>query len=349
MRIAINGFGRIGRNVFRIIQNTPGCTVVSINDLTDAKTLGHLLRYDSVHGRFQGKVRVSQRALTVNGQKIQVTAERDPAKLAHAANKIDFVVEATGIFTRREQCALHLEAGAKKVLLTVPPKDAIDAMIVMGVNQKTLKASDRIISNASCTTNCLAPVVKVLDDKFGLQHGLMTTIHSYTNDQRILDLPHSDLRRARAAALNIIPTTTGAARAVGQILPRLAGKLDGGAVRVPVPDGSMVDLVARLKKKVTVESVNAAFKAAAKSGDLKGILEYNEDPLVSTDIIGNPHSSIFDVGSTMVMEGNMIKVISWYDNEWGYSSRVVDLMRFSHRLKGGAKRRSAKKRAAGRS
>ncbi len=343
MRIAINGFGRIGRNVFRIIQNTPGCEVVSINDLTDAATLAHLLRYDSVHGRFDGKVKVGKNSITVNGQKIEITAERDPSKLAHAANKIDFVVEATGIFAKREQCAMHLDAGAKKVLLTVPPKDEIDAMIVMGVNQQKLKASDRIISNASCTTNCLAPVAKVLDDSFGIVHGLMTTIHGYTNDQRILDLPHSDLRRARAAAVNIIPTTTGAARAVGKILPKLAGKLDGCAMRVPVPDGSMVDLVATLKKKVDLESLKAAFKAAAKKGDLKGILEYNEDPLVSTDIIGNPHSSIFDVQATMVMGDNMVKIVSWYDNEWGYSSRVVDLMRFSHRLKGAAKKAAPKK------
>ncbi len=348
MRIAINGFGRIGRNVFRILQNTPGCEVVSINDLTDAATLAHLLRYDSVHGRFQGKVRVGKNSITVNGKKIEITAERDPSKLRHGENKVDFVVEATGIFARRDQCQLHLDAGAKKVLLTVPPKDEIDAMIVMGVNHGTLKATDRIISNASCTTNCLAPVAKVLEDNFGIAHGLMTTVHGYTNDQRILDLPHSDLRRARAAALNIIPTTTGAARAVGKILPKLAGKLDGCAVRVPVPDGSMVDLVATLKKKVTLESVNAAFKAAAKSGDLKGILEYNEDPLVSTDILGNPHSSIYDVQSTMVMEGNMVKIISWYDNEWGYSNRVVDLMRFAHKLKGPKKaaKKAPKKAAA---
>ena len=332
MRIAINGFGRIGRNVFRIIQNTPGCEVVSINDLTDAATLAHLLKYDSVHGRFDGKVRVGKNSITVNGTKIEITAERDPAKLHHGDNGVDFVVEATGIFARRDQCQWHLDAGAKKVLLTVPPKDAIDAMVVMGVNEGVLKAGDQIISNASCTTNCLAPLAKALDDAFGIQHGLMTTIHGYTNDQRILDLPHSDLRRARSAALNIIPTTTGAARAVGKIMPKLAGKLDGCAVRVPVPNGSMVDLVARLSKKVTVEDVNAALKAAAAKGPLKGILEYTEDPIVSTDIIGNPHSSIFDAGSTMVIDSNMVKVISWYDNEWGYSCRVADLAAKAHAL-----------------
>ncbi len=350
MRIAINGFGRIGRNVFRILQNTPGCTVVAINDLTDAKTLAHLLKYDSVHGRFDGKVKAGKDSITVNGQKIAITAERDPANLPHAANKVDFVVEATGIFATRAACMKHIEAGAKKVLLTVPPKDEIDAMIVMGVNEDKLKATDRIISNASCTTNCLAPAAKVLDESFGLVHGLMTTIHGYTNDQRILDLPHSDLRRARAAALNIIPTTTGAARAVGKVIPRLNGKLDGCAMRVPVPDGSMVDLVVETKKKVTKESVMAAFKEAAMKAPLKGVLEYTEDPIVSTDIIGNPHSSIFDATATMVMGSNLVKVICWYDNEWGYSSRVVDLMRFSHKLKGGkqpaAKKKAAKKKVA---
>ncbi|MFT7484794.1 MAG: glyceraldehyde 3-phosphate dehydrogenase [Candidatus Paceibacteria bacterium] len=344
MRIAINGFGRIGRNVFRILQNTPGCQVVSINDLTDAATLAHLLKYDSVHGRFDGKVKAGKNSITVNGHKIVITAERDPSNLNHAENKVDFVVEATGIFARRDQCQMHIDAGAKKVILTVPPKDEIDAMIVMGVNQEKLKATDSIISNASCTTNCLAPLAKVLDSVFGIQHGLMTTIHGYTNDQRILDLPHSDLRRARAAAVNIIPTTTGAARAVGKVLPKLAGKLDGCAMRVPIPDGSMVDLVAITKKKVTKESVMAAFKAAAKTGDLKGVLEYTEDPLVSSDIIGNPHSSIFDATATMVMSDNMVKIISWYDNEWGYSNRVVDLMRFSHKLKGGQEK-TAKKTA----
>lgn len=350
MRIAINGFGRIGRNVFRIIENTAGAEVVAINDLTDAATLAHLLEYDSVHGRFDGKVKASKGAITVNGRKIAITAERDPANLPHAENKVDFVVEATGVFTTREACTKHLDAGAKKVLLTVPPKDEIDAMIVLGVNDASLKGDDRIISNASCTTNCLAPMVKVLDDAFGLDHGLMTTVHAYTNDQRILDLPHKDLRRARAAAVNIIPTSTGAARAVGKILPKLAGKLDGMAMRVPVPDGSVVDLVARLKKKVTVEDVNAALSAAAKKGPLKGILEFSMLPLVSSDIIGNPHSSVIDGQSTMVIGGNTVKVVSWYDNEWGYSSRVVELMKAAHKLKPGrkpaAKKASARKPAA---
>ncbi|MFT5152495.1 MAG: glyceraldehyde 3-phosphate dehydrogenase, partial [Planctomycetota bacterium] len=257
MRIAINGFGRIGRNVFRIIQNTPGCEVVSINDLTDAATLAHLLKYDTVHGRYPGKVRAGKSAITVDGTKIPITSERDPANLPHAENKIDFVVEATGIFVTRAACQKHIDAGAKKVLLTVPPKDDIDAMIVMGVNQDKLKATDTIISGASCTTNCLAPAAKVLHDSFGIVHGLMTTVHAYTNDQRMLDLPHRDLRRARAAAQNIIPTSTGAARAVGKVLPALAGKLDGCSMRVPVPDGSVVDLVVTLKKKVTKESINA--------------------------------------------------------------------------------------------
>ncbi len=333
MRIAINGFGRIGRNVFRILQTMPGMEVVSINDLTDAATLAHLLQYDSVHGRFQGTVKVAKDAIVVNGNKIQITAERDPANLPHAANKVDFVVESTGVFTSREQCAKHLTAGAKRVLLTVPPKDAVDAMIVMGVNEDTLKPSDRIISNASCTTNCLAPLAKVLDEAFGIEHGLMTTVHAYTNDQRILDLPHKDLRRARSAAVNIIPTTTGAARAVGKVLPKLAGKLDGVALRVPVANGSVVDLVAHLKKDVTIDEVNAAVKAAAKSKGLKGILEYSEDELVSSDVIGNPHSSVFDAKSTMVIEKRVVKVVSWYDNEWGYSTRVCELMKFAGKMK----------------
>lgn len=350
MRIAINGFGRIGRIVFRILHDTPGCEVASINDLTDSATLAHMLKYDSVHGRFDGKVRANKRAIIVDGREVRITAERDPSQLKHGDNKIDFVVEATGIFARREQCQLHLDAGAKKVLLTLPPKDEIDRMVVMGVNEGTLKATDRIISNASCTTNCLAPMAKVLNDRFGIVQGLMTTVHGYTNDQRILDKSHRDLRRARAAALNIIPTTTGAARAVCKVLPKLAGKLDGCAMRVPVPNGSVVDLVATLKKKVTKESVQAAFKEAARKGALKGVLEYSEDALVSTDIIGNPHSSIFDATATMVMGDNMVKIVCWYDNEWGYSSRVVDLLRFAHRLKGmkapARRKKTARRKAA---
>ncbi len=348
IRIAINGFGRIGRNVFRIIQTRKDMEVVAINDLTDPATLAHLLKYDSVHGRFDGKVKAGKDTITVDGKKICVTAERDPANLPHGQNKVDFVVEATGVFATRAACAKHIEAGAKKVLLTVPPKDAIDNMIVMGVNEHKLRASDVIISNASCTTNCLAPVAMVLDRAFGLEHGMMTTVHAYTNDQRILDQPHGDLRRARSAAINIIPTSTGAARAVGKILPKLAGKLDGCSMRVPIPDGSVVDLVARTKKKVTVESVNAAFAAAAKTKELKGILEYTTAPLVSSDIVGNSYSSIFDATATMVMEDRMVKLITWYDNEWGYSNRVVDLMSYSHKLRGKKKviKAAAKKRPA---
>jgi glyceraldehyde 3-phosphate dehydrogenase len=332
MRIAINGFGRIGRNVFRILMEKSGMQVVSINDLTDPQTLAHLLKYDSVHGRFNGKVTAGKDWISVNGEKIQITAERDPANLNHAANKIDFVVESTGIFRSREACTKHLTAGAKKVLLTVPPKDEIDNMIVLGVNDEKLKATDRIISNASCTTNCLAPIAKVLNDSFGIESGLMTTVHAYTNDQSILDLPHSDLRRARAAAMNIIPTSTGAARAVGKVLPVLAGKLDGTSMRVPVSDGSVVDLVVMTKKDVTIEAINAAMKEASKKG-MKGILEYTEDPIVSSDIVGNPYSSIFDALSTMVIGKRMVKVISWYDNEWGYSNRVVELMKRAHSMK----------------
>jgi len=333
MRIAINGFGRIGRNVFRILQNMPGMEVVSINDLTDSATLAHLLQYDSVHGRFNGTVKVGKGFMTVNGNKIEVTAERDPANLPHAANKIDFVVESTGVFTSREQCEKHLTAGAKRVLLTVPPKDAIDAMVVLGVNEDSLKPSDRIISNASCTTNCLAPLAKVIDDAFGIESGFMTTVHAYTNDQRILDLPHKDLRRARSAAINIIPTSTGAARAVGKVLPQLAGKLDGMALRVPVANGSVVDLVARLKKDVTIDEVNAAVRDASKTKAFKGILKYTEDEIVSSDVIGDSHSSVFDAKSTMVLDKRTVKLVSWYDNEWGYSSRVCDLMKLAGKMK----------------
>jgi glyceraldehyde 3-phosphate dehydrogenase len=334
MRIAINGFGRIGRNVFRILAQKGGFEVVSINDITDPGTLSHLLKYDSVHGRFPGSVEAAKDGIVVNGKKVAVTAERDPAKLPHGANGIDFVVEATGIFASREGCQKHVDAGAKKVVLTVPAKDEIDAMVVMGVNQEILKPEHKIISNASCTTNCLAPVAKVLDDAFGIQHGLMTTVHAYTNDQNILDLPHKDLRRARAGAMNIIPTTTGAARAVGKILPKLKGKLDGTSLRVPVPDGSVIDLVAVLSRTVTIEEVNKAFEAAAGKAPLKGFLEYSNDPLVSSDVVGNPSSALFDAQSTMVMQGNMAKVIAWYDNEWGYSNRVVDLMAYAHALSG---------------
>ncbi len=325
-RVAINGFGRIGRNVFRVLSKRTDLEVVAVNDLTDAKTLAHLLKYDSVHGRFQGTVEAAEGALIVDGRRIQVTAERDPAALPHKENRIDVVIESTGVFTDRKSLEKHLAAGAGKVLLTVPPKDAIDAMVVLGVNEGSLKPEHKLVSNASCTTNCLAPMARVLDEAFGIEHGLMTTVHAYTNDQQILDLPHKDLRRARAAAANIIPTTTGAARAVGQVLPNLKGKLDGMALRVPVPDGSVVDLVARVKKAATIEGINAAFKAAAAKAPLKGILEYTEDPIVSADIVGSPMSCIFDAPSTMVLEGNFVKIVGWYDNEWGYSNRVVDLL-----------------------
>ncbi len=333
IRIAINGFGRIGRNVFRILHARGAeFEVVALNDLTDPATLAHLLKYDSVAGRFAGKVEAAADGIVVDGRKIQVLAVKDPAALPWAASKIDVVIESTGIFTSREACAKHLSAGARRVILTVPPKDEIDAMVVLGVNDAILKKEHQIVSNASCTTNCLAPIAKVLNDSFGIERGLMNTVHAYTNDQQVLDLPHKDLRRARAAALNIIPTTTGAARAVGKILPALKGKLDGFSLRVPIPCGSVVDLTAVLAKDATIESVNAAMKAAATAGPLKGILCYTEDPIVSSDIVGDPHSSIFDAQSTMVMDGRMVKVVSWYDNEWGYSNRVVDLAAKTHAL-----------------
>jgi glyceraldehyde 3-phosphate dehydrogenase len=325
VKVAINGFGRIGRLVFRIANKRDDVDVVAINDITDAKTLAHLLKYDSVHGRFSGKVEAKDQAIVVDGKAIKISAEKDPASLPWAALGVDIVIESTGVFRKKEQIAKHLAAGAKKVLLTVPAKDEIDATIVLGVNDDDLKPENKIVSNASCTTNCLAPVAKVLNDTFGIKEGLMTTIHAYTNDQRILDLPHSDLRRARAAAMSMIPTTTGAAKAVGKVIPALNGKLNGMSIRVPTPDGSVVDLVATTEKPVTVESVNAAVKKAA-DGEMKGILEYTKDPIVSVDIVGNAHSSIFDSLATMTIGTNMVKIISWYDNEWGYSNRVVDLM-----------------------
>lgn len=326
LKIAINGFGRIGRNVFKIALQRENIDIVGINDLTDTKTLAHLLKYDSTQGRFNGEVSYDDNCLIVNGEKIKVSAEKNPANIPWDKTP-DIVIESTGIFTKKESpkggYGDHLENGAKKVILTVPAKDQIDRMIVLGVNENDLSPGDKCVSNASCTTNCLAPIAKVLNDNFGIENGLMTTIHSYTNDQRILDLPHRDLRRARSAALSQIPTTTGAAKAVGKVIPDLDGKLDGMAVRVPTPTGSLVDLVVRLKKEVSIEEINAAMKKAAE-GSMKGILEYMEDPIVSVDIIGNPHSSIFDALSTMVM-GKTVKVLSWYDNEWGYSARVVDL------------------------
>lgn len=325
IKIAINGFGRIGRNVFKIAIERPDIEVVGINDLTDTKTLAHLLKYDSTQGRFPG-VSFDDENIIVNGKKIRVTAERNPVSIPWATTP-DIVVESTGVFRARESSrggyGDHLKNGAKKVILTVPSKDEIDATIVLGVNDGDLKPEHKCVSNASCTTNCLAPVAKILNDRFGIELGYMTTIHSYTNDQVILDLPHSDLRRARSAALSQIPTTTGAAKAVGKVIPELKGKLDGISIRVPTPTGSLVDLVCILKREVTVAEINAAMKEEAE-GPMKGILEYTEDPIVSVDVIHNPHSSIFDALSTMV-NGKMIKVLSWYDNEWGYSVRVVDL------------------------
>lgn len=326
VRVAINGFGRIGRLVFKASHKDPEIEIVAINDLTDAKTLAHLLKYDSVHGRYPEPVKHDGVYLIAGKHKVKVLAEKDPANLPWKELNIDIVIESTGVFRSRAKIESHLKAGAKKVILTVPAKDEIDNTIVMGVNDNTLKASDKIVSNASCTTNCLGPIAKVLHENFGIKRGLMTTIHSYTNDQKILDLPHSDLRRARAAGVSMIPTTTGAARAVGKVIPELNGKLDGMALRVPTSDGSIVDLVAELNKNVTVDEVNAAMKKASE-GSLKGYLEYCEDPIVSVDIIGNPHSSIFDSLSTSVMDGNFVKVLSWYDNEWGYSSRTVDLIK----------------------
>jgi glyceraldehyde 3-phosphate dehydrogenase len=328
-RIGINGFGRIGRNVFRIMWSRPqDFEIVAINDLTDPAGMAHLLKYDSVFGRFDGTVKAGPGVLEVNGKSIKVIAEKDPAKLPWKDLNIDFAVESTGIFTSKADCQKHLDAGARKVLLTVPPKDDVDRMVVMGVNDESLTAGDRILSNASCTTNCVGPVAKVLHQKFGIDHGFMTTVHAYTNDQRVSDLIHKDLRRARGAAVNIIPTTTGAARAVGKVLPELKGKLDGTSLRVPVPDGSIVDLVAELKSDATVEQVNAAFKEAA-AGPMKGILEYTEDEIVSSDIIGNSHSAVFDAKSTMMLGKRTVKVFAWYDNEYGYSTRVCDLIKLA--------------------
>ncbi|OMP68247.1 type I glyceraldehyde-3-phosphate dehydrogenase [Domibacillus epiphyticus] len=327
VKIGINGFGRIGRNVFRAALKNPEVDVVAINDLTDANMLAHLLKYDTVHGTLDADVTVEGDTIVVNGERVKVTAERDPAQIPWAANGAEVVVESTGRFTKRADAAKHLEGGAKKVIISAPASDE-DITVVMGVNEDKYDAANhQVISNASCTTNCLAPFAKVLNEKFGIVRGMMTTVHSYTNDQQILDLPHSDYRRARAAAENMIPTSTGAAKAVSLVLPELKGKLNGMAMRVPTPNVSIVDLVAELKQDVTAEEVNEALKAAAE-GDLKGILEYNELPLVSSDYNGSTASSTIDGLSTMVMEGNMVKVLSWYDNENGYSNRVVDLVQY---------------------
>ena len=330
-KVAINGFGRIGRLVLRaILTNHPELSVVAINDLTDAKTLAYLLKYDSVHKIFAGEVSHTEDSIVVDGKKIHVSAEKDPEALPWKKLGVEYVIESTGVFNTREGAAKHLKAGAAKVILTAPAKDDVDATIVMGVNHSSLQPEHAIVSNASCTTNCLAPVAKVLQDKFGIAGGLMTTVHSFTNDQRILDLPHKDLRRARAASMSMIPTSTGAAKAIGLVIPELAGKLDGIAIRVPTPDGSLVDLCVNLERETTKDELNAAMKEAAETY-LKGYLQYSEEQLVSIDIVGNHHSSIFDAPSTNV-KGKLVKVFSWYDNEWGYSCRVVDLLAYMTKL-----------------
>jgi glyceraldehyde 3-phosphate dehydrogenase (phosphorylating) len=326
VKIGVNGFGRIGRNVYRAARNRGvDLEFVAVNDLGDAKTMAHLLKYDSVHGRFPGEVSVSERGLKIDGNELLVLAERNPADLPWKDLGVEIVLESTGIFTDRDKAAAHLEAGAQKVIISAPAKNE-DITVVLGVNDEAYDpATHHVISNASCTTNCVAPMAKILDDAFGVQQGFMTTVHAYTNDQQILDLPHSDLRRARAAGVNIIPTSTGAAKATGLVLPHLKGKLDGMSMRVPVPDGSVTDLVATLNREVTIDEVNAAFKAASESGPLAGKVVYTEDLIVSSDIVGSDASCTFDASATMAM-GNVVKAIGWYDNEWGYSNRVVDLV-----------------------
>lgn len=324
VKLAINGFGRIGRLAFREIFNRElDIEVIGINDLTDSKTLAHLLKYDSVHGRFAGTVEAKDGAIVVNGKEIKISAEKNPEDIPW--QNPDIVLESTGVFSSREAMSRHFKSGAKKVVLSAPGKDQMDANVVLGVNDSELTGEEKIISNASCTTNCLAPMVKVLDESFGLKSGFMTTVHAYTNDQRILDLPHSDLRRARSAAVNAIPTTTGAAKAVGLVYPKVQGKLHGYAVRIPIPDGSLTDFSVVLEKSVTIEEVNAAFKKASEN-ELKGILEFTSDPIVSSDIVGNRHSCIFDSQLTDVVDGNHVKVVGWYDNEAGYSNRILDLV-----------------------
>jgi glyceraldehyde 3-phosphate dehydrogenase len=325
LRVAINGFGRIGRNFLRASRGYKEFEIVAINDLTDAKTLAHLLKYDSVHGIFNADVKTGNGSITVDGKEVKVFAVTEPEKLPWKDLGVAIVIESTGMFTDRSSAAMHLDAGAKWVIISAPAKEP-DATVCMGVNEEIIDPTKhKVISNASCTTNCLAPIAKVLHNEFGIIRGLMTTIHSYTNDQRILDLPHKDLRRARAAALNMIPTTTGAAKAVGLVLPELKGKLNGMSIRVPTPNVSVVDLVTELARDVTVEEINASLKKTAE-GPMKGILQYSEEPLVSSDLNGNEHSSIVDATLTMVLEGRMVKVLAWYDNEWGYSSRLRDLI-----------------------
>ena len=324
IRIGINGFGRIGRLVFRAATQRGEIEILAVNDLADAKTLAHLLKYDSIHGRYPGNVKAGDGSIIVDGREIRVLSERDPSKLPWSNLDVDGVVESTGLFTDKEKASLHLVAGAKKVLISAPAKGDIPT-VVLGVNDEALKPTDKVVSNASCTTNCLAPMVQTLHEAFGVEHGVMTTIHSYTNDQQTHDQPHRDLRRARAAGLSMIPTSTGAATAVGKVIPELNGKLDGISVRVPTPDGSLTDFVATLKRSVSAEEVNAAFREAA-GGSLKGYLEYCEEEIVSVDIIGNPASCVFDSLYTSVIGGNMVKVLGWYDNEWGYSNRCAELL-----------------------
>ncbi|MEW6128242.1 MAG: type I glyceraldehyde-3-phosphate dehydrogenase [Acidobacteriota bacterium] len=327
IKVGINGFGRIGRNIFRAAMSGGDFDFVAVNDITDTKTLAHLLKYDSVLGNLDADIKAGDGSINVNGDEFKVFSERDPGKIDWGSVGAEIVIESTGLFTKAEDAGKHLRDGVKKVIISAPAKGE-DITIVMGVNHdKYNPAEHHIISNASCTTNCLAPVAKVLHDNFKIKKGLMNTIHSYTNDQRLLDLPHKDLRRARAAGLSIIPTTTGAAKAIGLVLPELKGKLDGISLRVPTPNVSVVDLVAEVEKETSKDAINAAMKAAAE-GELKGILQYCDEPLVSIDFRANPHSSILDADYTAVMEGTMVKLLSWYDNEWGYSSRVVDLMRY---------------------
>jgi glyceraldehyde 3-phosphate dehydrogenase len=332
MRIGINGFGRIGRSVFRILNAREDVEVVAINDIFDKGALTYLLKYDTVMGRFPETVSLEGDMMKTESQSVKLLAERDPRLLPWKEMGVDMVIESTGIFRTKAQLQNHISSGAKRVILTVPAKDEIDYTVVLGVNDDGLKPEHKIVSNASCTTNCLAPMAKVLNDAFGIELGVINTIHAYTNDQRLADVPHSDWRRSRAAAENVIPTTTGAAKAVGKVLPELEGKLDGIAMRVPVPDGSVVDFNVRLEKDVTVDDVNNAVHEAATMGPLKNVLEYSTLPIVSTDIIGNPHSSIFDAPFTRVVDGNFVKTLNWYDNEWGYSNRVADLLGVLYRL-----------------
>ncbi|MEE3302131.1 MAG: type I glyceraldehyde-3-phosphate dehydrogenase [Candidatus Neomarinimicrobiota bacterium] len=332
MRIAINGFGRIGRSVFRILNGDDDVSVVAINDIADNEVMVYLLKYDTVMGRFNDSVQLKKDVMKTSSNTVRMIAEREPSELPWGDMGVDIVIESTGLFRNREQLEQHLTSGAKQVILTVPSKDEIDYTVVIGVNDKGLNTDHKIISNASCTTNCLAPMAKILNNHFGIEYGVINTIHAYTNDQRLADVPHSDWRRSRAAAENIIPTTTGAARAVGKVLPELNGKLDGIAMRVPVPDGSVVDSIFRLKKTVTADEINQTVLNESHKEHMSNVVEYSTLPVVSSDIIGNPHSSIFDAPFTKVIDGSLIKTLNWYDNEWGYSNRVVDLVRILDRL-----------------